>query len=66
MMHYVLPFLLLVGVVLLVIGYRRNSRSLLALSAICLFISVGTDEVADAKRAVARGFAAGLHAADSK
>jgi hypothetical protein len=66
MMHYVLPLLMLVGVVLLVIGYRRNSRNLLAIAAVCLFVGVGTDEVASFKRGFTRGLSDGWHAGDTK
>jgi len=45
----------IVGLILLVLGYRRNNRNLLLAAALCLWIGAGVNDFV-------RGFLDGAHA----
>ena len=51
---YLTWLLLLVGAVLLVVGYRRNQRRTLAIAAIVLLLAGSADQIIG-------GFVAGIH-----
>lgn len=57
-MYYVAIASLVVGLVALIVGYRKNNRNLLAISAALLLVAGGAEDFAS-------GFQSGLEGANS-